>query len=124
MAEFSKLVTTKKGQALIAKNWAGTAERPSFTKIAASQQALKVEDLEELTALDIVQEAEVSRVTRTNEVAVMVETAFSNKDLTTGYHMRVLGLYALDPDEGEILYSAAVELSGNDWMPPYNGVTY
>lgn len=123
MAEFSKLVTTKKGQALIAKNWAGTAERPSFTKIAASQQALKVEDLEELTALDIVQEAEVSRVTRTNEVAVMVETAFSNKDLTTGYHMRVLGLYALDPDEGEILYSAAVELSGNDWMPPYNGVT-
>ena len=123
MAEFSKLVTTKKGQALIAKNWAGTAERPSFTKIAASQQALKVEDLEELTALDIVQEAEVSRVTRTNEVAVMVETAFSNKGLTTGYHMRVLGLYALDPDEGEILYSAAVELSGNDWMPPYNGVT-
>ena len=66
MAEFSKLVTTKKGQALIAKNWAGTAERPSFTKIAASQQALKVEDLEELTALDIAQEAEVSRVTRTN----------------------------------------------------------
>ena len=123
MAEFSKLVTTKKGQALIAKNWAGTAERPSFTKIAASQQALKVEDLEGLTALDIVQEAEVSRVTRTNEVAVMVETAFSNKDLTGGYHMRVLGLYALDPDEGEILYSAAVELSGNDWMPPYNGVT-
>ena len=123
MAEFSKLVTTKKGQALIAKNWAGTAERPSFTKIAASQQALKVEDLEELTALDIAQEAEVSRVTRTNELAVMVETAFSNKDLTTGYHMRVLGLYALDPDEGEILYSAAVELSGNDWMPPYNGVT-
>ncbi len=123
MAEFSKLVTTKKGQALIAKNWAGTADRPSFTKIIASQQTLKVEDLEELTALDIVQEAEVSRVTRTNEVAVMVESAFSNKDLKTGYHMRVLGLYALDPDEGEILYSAAVELSGNDWMPPYNGVT-
>lgn len=123
MAEFSKLVTTKKGQALIAKNWAGTADRPSFTKIAASQQVFKVGELEDLTALDIVQEAEVSRVTRTNEVAVMVETAFSNKDLTTGYHMRVLGLYALDPDEGEILYSAAVELSGNDWMPPYNGVT-
>lgn len=123
MAQFSKLVTTKKGQALIAKNWAGTAEKPSFTKIAASQQVFKVEDLEGLTALEIVQEAEVSRVTRTNEVAVMVETAFSNKDLTTGYHMRVLGLYALDPDEGEILYSAAVEISGNDWMPPYNGVT-
>ena len=34
-----------------------------------------MEDLEELTALDIAQEAEVSRVTRTNEVAVMVEMA-------------------------------------------------
>ncbi|UNI72492.1 MAG: tail collar fiber protein [Chaetfec virus UA24_244] len=123
MAQFSKLVTTKKGQALIAKNWAGTADRPAFTKVATSEQVFKVEDLEGLTALEIVQEAEVSRVTRTNEVAVMVETAFSNKDLSTGYHMRILGLYAVDPDEGEILYSAAVELSGNDWMPSHNGVT-
>ena len=43
--------------------------------------------------------------------------------LTVGYHMKVLGLYALDPDDGEILYAACVELSGNCYMPPYNGIT-
>lgn len=36
MAEFSKLVITKKGQALIAKVLAGTAKDVDFTKVAAS----------------------------------------------------------------------------------------
>ena len=124
MAEFSKLVLTRKGQALIAKMLAGTATDRDFTKVAASDAEYQVEELEGLDSLNgIMQEAEVSRVTRTNEVAVKVETAFSNMKLTVGYHMRVLGLYALDPDDGEILYAACVELSGNCYMPPYNGIT-
>ena len=64
------------------------------------------------------QESEISRKTRTNEVAVKVETAFSNTDLTVGYHMRTLGLFANDPDEGKILYAATVETSGNCYLPP------
>ena len=124
MAEFSKLVVTKKGQALIAKDLAGTAKDWDFTRVAASDAEYQVEELEGLDSLNgIMQEAEVSRVSRTNEVAVKVETAFSNMKLTVGYHMRVLGLYARDPDEGEILYAACVELSGNCYMPPYNGIT-
>ena len=124
MAEFSKLVVTRKGQALIAKMLAGTATDIDFTKVAASDAEYQVEELEGLDSLNgIMQEAEVSRKTRTNEVAVKVETAFSNMKLTVGYHMRVLGLYALDPDDGEILYAACVELSGNCYMPPYNGIT-
>lgn len=35
MAEFSKLVLTRKGQALIAKMLAGTATDIDFTKVAA-----------------------------------------------------------------------------------------
>lgn len=124
MAEFSKLVVTRKGQALIAKMLAGTATDIDFTKVAASDAEYQVEELEGLDSLNgIMQEAEVSRKTRTNEVAVKVETAFSNMKLTVGYHMRVLGLYALDPDDGEILYAACVERSGKCYMPPYNGIT-
>lgn len=124
MAEFSKLVVTRKGQALIAKMLAGTATDIDFTKVAASDAEYQVEELEGLDSLNgIMQEAEVSRKTRTNEVAVKVETAFSNMKLTVGYHMKVLGLYALDPDDGEILYAACAETSGYCYMPPYNGLT-
>jgi len=124
MAEFSKLVITKKGQALIAKDMAGTAKDWDFTRIAASKAEFQVNDLEGLTELpDIMQEAEISRKTRTNDVAVKLETAFSNTDLTVGYPMNTLGLFADDPDEGEILYAVTKEMSGNCYMPPYNGIT-
>ena len=108
MAEFSKLVITKKGQALIAKVLAGTAKDVDFTKVATSKATYQVGELEGLTALpDIMQEAGISRKTRTNAVAVKLETAFSNTGLTVGYSMNTLGLYAADPEEGEILYAAA-----------------
>ncbi|MCI8811538.1 MAG: hypothetical protein HFF84_15895 [Oscillibacter sp.] len=124
MAEFSKLVVTRKGQALIAKILAGTATDIDFVSVAASDASYSVEELEGLESLSaIMQESEISRKTRTNEVAVKVETAFSNTDLTVGYHMRTLGLFANDPDEGKILYAATVETSGNCYMPPYNGIT-
>ncbi len=124
MAEFSRLVVTKKGQALIAKMFAGTATNIDFVAIGASDASFTVDKLEELESLPaIMQESEISRITRTNEVTVKVETAFNNTALTVGYHMRTLGLFANDPDEGKILYAAAVELSGNCYMPPYNGIT-
>lgn len=37
--------------------------------------------------------------------------------------MRMLGLYAVDPDEGEILYAVTREISGNCYLPAYNGTT-
>lgn len=124
MAEFSKLVITKKGQALIAKVLVGTAKDVDFTKVATSTATYQVGELEDLTALpEIKQEANISRKTRTNAVAVKIETAFSNTNLTVGYSMNTLGLFAADPDDGEILYAVAVETSGNCYMPAYNGIT-
>ena len=124
MAEFSKLVITKKGQALIAKMLEGTATNVEFTKIAASKAAYTVDELETLTALpDIMQEVDISYKARTNDVAVTIETAFSNHKLTVGYPMNTLGLFAVDPDEGTILYAACAETSGYNYMPPFNGIT-
>ena len=123
MAEFSKLVITEKGQALMAKMIAGTGNI-EFTKICASSSQYSESQLQALTALsNIKQTSLVSKVTRTNNVAIRVEAAYSNADLTTGYYMRTLGLYAVDPDVGEILYAVTTETSGNCYMPPYNGVT-
>lgn len=123
MAEFSKLVITNKGQALIAKMIAGEGNI-DFTKISTSSTQYQLSQLEALTALTGVKQTSlISKVTRTNDVAIKVEAAFTNTGLTAGYYMRTLGLYAVDPDEGEILYAVTIETSGNCYMPPYNGVT-
>lgn len=124
MAEFSKLVITNKGQALLAKMIAGSGNI-EFTQISASSTAYTTDaQLEELTSLaDVKQTSLISKITRTNEVAIEVEAAFTNTELTEGYHMKALGLYAVDPDDGEILYAVTRETSGNCYMPAYNGIT-
>lgn len=123
MAEFSKLVITNKGQALIAKMIAGKGNI-DFTKICTSSTQYTENQLVGLTSLSNVKQTSlISKVTRTNEVAIKVEAAFTNTDLTAGYYMRTIGLYAVDPDIGEILYAVTIETSGNCYMPPYNGVT-
>ena len=123
MAEFSKLVITNKGQALLAKMIAGEGS-VEFTKVSASSTAYTDAQLEGLTSLsDVKQTSLISKVTRTNEVAIKVEAAFTNTELTVGYYMKALGLYAVDPDDGEILYAVTRETSGNCYMPAYNGIT-
>ena len=123
MAEYSKLIITNDGQALMAKMIAGEGDI-EFTKVAVSSAEHEEDELQALSSLsDVKQTSLVSKVTRTNEVAIQIEAAFTNADLTEGYYMRTLGLYALDPDEGEILYAACAETSGNCYMPAYNGVT-
>ena len=123
MAEYSKLVITNYGQELLAKMIAGSGNI-DFTKVSASSTTYTEAQLASLTSLsNIKQTSLISKVTRTNNVAIKVEAAFSNASLTTGYYMRTLGLYAIDPDRGEILYAAVIETSGNCYIPPYNGVT-
>ena len=124
MAEFNKLIITNKGQALMAKLIAGTTT-VEFTKIRTSTNVYTNTQILTLTALaNVKQTTDVSRVIRTNNVAVQVEGAIENSNLTTGYKINSVGLYAKDPDEGEILYAVASVASSDNgaWMPPFNGV--
>ena len=66
MAEFSKLVITNKGQALLAKMIAGSGNI-EFTKISASSTTYTDAQLEGLTSLSNVKQTSlISKVTRTN----------------------------------------------------------
>ena len=122
MSEFRQLIITNKGQALMAKLIAGTAN-VTFTKVAASSTTYSDSQIPGLTGLsNIKQQVAVSKVTKINSVAVQVDAAMENSALTTGYYMNSLGLYAKDPDEGEILYAVAGANVGA-YMPPYNGIT-
>lgn len=122
MAEFSKLVITRNGQALIARVLSGSGN-VDFTKICTSSTQYTLEQLEGLDELsDVKQTGQISKVSRLNDVSIKVESAINNTDLSEGYYMRTIGLYAADPDAGEILYAVTVETSGNCYMPPYNGI--
>lgn len=122
MSEFRQLIITNKGQSLMAKLIAGKAN-VTFTKVAASSTTYSDSQIPGLTGLsNIKQQVAVSKVTRINNVAVQVDAAMENSALTSGYYMNSLGLYANDPDEGEILYAVAGANVGA-YMPPYNGIT-
>lgn len=125
MAEFKSAVITKKGVALMGKIMSGSTKL-NFSKIVTSDTTYKQDQLANLTALTgIKQEALIAGVKRKNDATVEVSTQFSNIALKTGYYVRTLGLYAVDPAEGDILYSVCIvdeTVSLPDYMPPYNGV--
>ena len=125
MAEFKKLTITNKGQALMSKLIAGKTT-VEFTKIATSTNVYTESQILTLTALaNVKQTGEISKVTRTNNVAVQIESAIENSKLEAGYKINSVGLYAKDPDDGEILYAvASVESSDKGaYMPPFNGIS-
>lgn len=122
MAEFKRVVITRKGQALMAKLMSGSGTT-HFTAIKVSDSSFNEDQLEGLTSIgNVKQTVSISKVDRTNNVAAEVEGAISNTNLTVGYYMRTLGLYAQDPDEGEILYAVTIA-SQAGYMPPFNGKT-
>lgn len=123
MAIFSKLVTTEKGLALIAQMLA-SEDKVVFTKVCSSDTEYTLEELESLEELmSVRQTSGVSKISRTSDIAVKVETVFTNTELTEGYYMRTLALYAQDGEGGEVLYAAAIETSGNCYVPAFGGVT-
>lgn len=125
MAEFNKLTITNKGQALMAKLIAGKTT-VEFTKVSSSTNVYTEAQILTLTSLaNIKQTVKISKITRTNNVAVQIEAAMENSNLTSGYNMNSIGLYAKDPDEGEILYAVASVATTDKgaYMPPFNGLS-
>lgn len=122
MAEFSSFVITEKGQALMAKLIASSGTC-NFSAIKTSSTVYTQEQLEALTALtNIEQSAEISSINRIGNTSVNIKGAMNNAALATGYTVNTIGLYATDPDEGEILYAVAKATQAG-YMPPYNNIT-
>lgn len=123
MASFNPTVITNQGMALMAKIASGSTKM-YFTKISTSSTNYPGgTDLAALTSLSNVKQTTlVSGVSVINNASVKVEGALSNASLGTGYYIYTIGLYAQDPDLGEILYSVTTAVQA-DWMPPNNGLS-
>ena len=118
MANFGEPVITAKGLALQAKVNAGKCNF-AFTKMRTSSVAITGETATSLP--NIKQESVIASVEVVNDYNVKVSTAFDNTKLTEGYYAKTLGIYAADPDEGEILY-CYVSAETADYIPPFNGI--
>lgn len=116
MAAFPKMTLTNVGQALQTKVLAG--ETLTFTRIALGDGQLNGQPIAPLTAL-ISQKAtvEVDSVRVVNNSTAQAAGFFSNEDVSTGFWWRETGLFAQDPDVGEILYGYTNAGDAGDYIP-------
>lgn len=116
MAAFPKMTLTNAGQALQTKVLAG--ETLTFTRIALGDGQLNGQPIAPLTAL-ISQKAtvEVDSVRVVNTSTAQVAGFFSNADVSTGFWWRETGVFAQDPDAGEILYGYTNAGDAGDYIP-------
>ena len=126
MSLFNKGVLTKKGQALIAKSEA-RGRGIKITKVTTGNgvhQDTSVAALENVTAL--ISPKQTFAITSIeqiigNEGVAMITVILHNRGLEELYVLNELGVWAEDPDEGEILYSLLVSTDNNIYLPADNG---
>ena len=112
MANWQGAILTNKGRALQAKVEGGLCQL-ALTKLKTGDGTLAPgQTLEALT--DLVspkQNIGISAVVvdENQPGVVYVKGILSNASLTTGYMVKELGLFATDPDDGEILYAVTVD---------------
>ena len=128
MANWNGLILTTKGIALLSKVEAGTTLE--MTKIKLGDGVLPDgQNLEDLT--DLVSPKQIlgiaSREAQKNEDGEFnglckISSTISNVGLTQGYYVRELGIFANDPDAGEILYAVTTD-TAPDYLPAQGGAT-
>ncbi|MBE6014706.1 MAG: phage tail protein [Lachnospiraceae bacterium] len=124
---FNEAVLTEKGIALLAKAQAGLTTI-TLTKAASGDGSYtEGEDISKQTALKSQkQEFSINTVMVQNVSNVFVKFIITNyksetEYLTHGYYVKEIGLFATDPDEGEILYAIATAVTDQwDYLPAYN----
>lgn len=123
---FQNAVLTKKGIALIAKAQTGRCTIKLTKAAAGAGSYAKSEDLASRTTLkDQRQTFPLTTVTVQNQSTVAVKFIMTNKqesgNLVNGYYVKEIGLFAQDPDDGEILYALAIGVEDQwDYMAAYN----
>lgn len=117
MSNWGKPVLTKQGLKLQAKVDAGNAMQLTKCRLGSGTigSGQQLEDLTELVAP--VQTLPIASVTYSDDShACIISAVTDNSTVTTGYYLREFGIYAKDPDDGEILYAVASD-SEPDFIP-------
>lgn len=123
MANWIGTILTNKGKTLQGKVEAGKCKL-ELTKMKIGSGILEDgRDLEGLIELiHSEQEIGLSEIETMDTGECVVHATLSNINVKTGFYVRELGLYATDPDEGEILYAITTD-SNPDYIQAYGGTT-
>ena len=123
MAEFNGVKLTNAGRNILAKAllgkplkftcaWVGDGYSPADDEIPAMTQIVSPHSRKEIAEMSIPPHIGTANIT----------VIFTNKELTTGFFLREVGLFAEDPDTGEeLLYGYANAGDTADYMPGYGG---
>nr|DAL13040.1 MAG TPA_asm: tail collar fiber protein [Caudoviricetes sp.] len=118
MSNWGKPVLTKQGLKLQAKVDAGS--RMQLTKCMLGSGTLSSgQSLENLTGLIApVQTLSIASISYSeNNGACVITAVTDNSNVSTGYYLREFGIFARDPNDGEILYAVAQD-ANPDYIPP------
>lgn len=123
MAGFNGMTLTKKGIALLSKIQQGGSI--TFTRMAAGDgQLTSGQDDKQLTGLvHYLRDIPVGKVERVSEDTTVIRGVLTNAGLTQGFVIREIGMFAVDPDEGEILHSYTNAGDEPDYIPVPGKVT-
>lgn len=109
---------TNKGRQLQAKAQAGV--QLVYTRMAVGSGTLSGQSLESMTALITpVKDLTITRLKRpAGSTRALIGATLTNQDVTTGFYLREVGIFADDPDDGEILYMYANAGATADYIAP------
>lgn len=120
MGAFGGLIMTNKGQALQAKAQAGIAL--VFTRIGCGDGDLGGQSIKDLNALiSEKMSLEIIKLKTMQSDKAVVGAILSNQELVSGFYFREIGVFATDPDEGEILYCYGNAGANAEYIPAGGG---
>lgn len=120
MGAFGGIILTNKGRNLQAK--AQTGVELKYTRMAIGDGQLSSQSIPTMTKLISEKKSlPLTKLKVQGQGRVVVGAVLSNQDVTTGFYFRELGVFATDPDEGEILYGYGNSGTNAEFIPPAGG---
>jgi len=120
MSAFGGLILTNRGRALQAKAQAGA--QLQFTKVRVGDGQLGSQSIPDLTnMINTIKTLDISKLKALTDGKAVIGCVLSNSGLTAGFYWRELGVFAQDPDLGEILYCYGNAGAQAEYIPADGG---
>lgn len=125
MSQYNKTVLTNAGLELAKRANAGQAKFEITRAVTSADDWSNktIQDLEEVTAIpNIMQQGTVmdTEEVESNNSVIGVSLCFANKNLSTGYQIRIIGVYVKEEgQENDFLYAVTTAVTP-EYMPDFN----
>ncbi|MBP1926837.1 hypothetical protein J2Z76_002707 [Sedimentibacter acidaminivorans] len=117
---FGGLLFTNLGKNLQAKSMTGSELR--FTKIVIGDGELGSGSILDLrNVVHEIKSLEITKLKSTPDGKAILGTKFDNNTISVGFYWREIGVFAMDPDIGEILYCYGNAGTNADYIPASGG---